>query len=136
MEIEFRKDSYIVSNEKFFLNCIVIFPLCGLFACSSLKQESLESEINQLNGEQAKSHIYEATEVWTEAKGYEVVPYTFMYKADGVIEVIWKGKKLTGIWEVSNEGMVCYKIPEWEKYCYFYIDDNGSVRRKYVGAAR
>jgi hypothetical protein len=90
----------------------------------------------QLTGSQAKSYISGKTEIWTENSEYEIASYTFRYRPDGIIEVYREGEILSGNWEVSDDGLVCYQIPQFEKYCYYYINVNGTINRKFIKSAR
>jgi len=112
------------------------FLVIQQYGCASTEPTRNGIDAAQLTGSQAKSYISGKTEIWTEDSEYEIVSYTFSYHPDGIIEVYREGETLSGDWDVSDDGLVCYQIPQSEKYCYYYINVNGTIKRKLVNSAR
>ena len=101
----------------------------ALIGCVSMEQNIPQATATRLNGEQAKAYISGKTVNWEGGGGY--------YKSDGRMDVeITRRVKASGTWWVFDDGRVCYKIPEWEEYCHYYVIENGVVSRYYTGGAR
>ena len=111
-----------MSSLKTRASLLLILSL-GLAACVSNAQKMMQAGATRLNGDQVRDHITGMTERWARGGGY--------YDADGSIEVVWKGKKRSGTYEVSDDGEVCYQVADWKKYCHHYLDDNGRITLVY-----
>jgi hypothetical protein len=98
--------------------CLVVAVL-ALSACATLEQKMTEAGATRLDGSQVESHLTGMTERWTKGGGF--------YNLDGQMEVVWKGTRQSGTWDVSDDGKVCYKMPAWEKECHHYLDNSGQI---------
>jgi hypothetical protein len=73
----------------------------------------LQAGATRLNGDQVKAHVTGKTEEWIHGGAY--------YLADGQLKVKWRKTYLTGSWEVSPDGNLCYQLPRWERRCHIYL---------------
>jgi len=91
----------------------------------SVEEESNNARAIRLNGAQVIEHLSGRTEVWAHGGAY--------YGADGEMEALWKGKVVTGKWEVSADGNVCYELTKWPRLCQFYMDFDDGITMIYKG---
>ena len=54
------------------------------------------------------------------------------------MDVVWKGEKSSGTWEVNDDGKLCVVVKIWGdgKECHQYVNDAGTVKLFYDGKAR
>ena len=98
--------------------CLAV-ALLTLSGCATIEQKMIETGATRLNDAQVESHLTGMTEKWSKGGGF--------YNLDGQMEVVWKGVRQTGTWETSADGTVCYKMPDWDKNCHYYLDNNGEI---------
>jgi len=73
----------------------------------------------RLNAAQVKDHVTDKTEEWHRGGAY--------YMADGKLRVKWRKVYSDGSWEVSDDGVLCYQIPRWEKRCHIYMNHEDEI---------
>lgn len=103
---------------------------CFLAACAAQKHEAIEVSQKDLNRSEVMAHVSGNTETWTKGGGY--------YAPGGKLNVLWKGEESVGIWEVSDDGKVCYVVDTWgpDKECHRYIREAGQTKLLFEGKAR
>ena len=105
------------------INYLSILLLC-LFSANAISGNDFIKKSDVL------AHISGNTEKWTKGGAF--------YSEDGKLDVVWKGKKSSGTWEVSSEGKLCVVVKMWgdSKECHQYVNDKGTIKLYYDGKAR
>ncbi len=79
-----------------------------------------EPGVTRLNAEQAKAHVSGNTEKRREGPIY--------YHPGGELEMIWRKVKIKGVWNVLDDGNVCYEVKQWKNQaCHYYVNNNGAI---------
>jgi hypothetical protein len=105
---------------KFNLVAVVVLTLL-VSACRSGPPKIVNQPgVTRLNAEQAKAHVSGNTEKWEEG--------TIYYHPGGELEMIWRKVKTKGVWNVLDDGNVCFEVKKWKNQaCHYYVNNNGAI---------
>ncbi len=105
---------------KFFLVAVLALTLV-VSACRSGPPKVVnEPGVTRLNGDQARAHVSGNTEKWEQG--------TIYYHPGGKLEMIWRKVKTNGVWNVLDDGNVCFEVKKWRNpACHYYVNNNGAI---------
>ena len=109
---------------------LVLVVTLAISACETMNEQCISTcltdgeklsleDATRLSGAQVKAHVSGRTEVWFKGGGY--------YSPDGKLQVKWRKGWQTGSWKVSDDGELCYEIPNLGKECHSYMDNAGAI---------
>ena len=82
-------------------------------------QTLIDEGATRLTSEQARAHVSGNTEFWDQGTVY--------YNPDGQLDLVWNKVNSTGSWEISDDGNVCFTVPNWNRNCHYYLQHNGAI---------
>jgi hypothetical protein len=108
--------------RRVFVASIVVLAVA---ACESTAESLSTIGSSRLTKAEALAHVSGNTEVWSKGGGY--------YSPDANLFVKWEGQDGAGIWEVTDDGDVCYTVDIWgnAEECHHYVNDNGVIKLVY-----
>ena len=79
-----------------------------------------EPGVTRLNGDQARAHVSGNTEKWEQG--------TIYYHPGGKLEMVWRKVKTDGVWNVLDDGNICFEVKKWKNQaCHYYVNNNGVI---------
>ena len=78
-----------------------------------------EPGVTRLNANQARAHVSGNTEKWEQG--------TIYYNPGGKLEMIWRKVKTDGVWNVLDDGSICFEVKGWNQTCHYYVNNNGAI---------
>ena len=78
-----------------------------------------EPGVTRLNANQARAHVSGNTEKWEQG--------TIYYNPGGKLEMIWRKVKTDGVWNVLDDGNICFEVKGWNQTCHYYVNNNGAI---------
>jgi len=104
---------------KFYLVAVLALTLV-VSACRSGPPKIVnEPGVTRLNGDQARAHVSGNTEKWEQG--------TIYYNPGGKLEMIWRKVKTDGVWNVMDDGNICFEVKGWNQICHYYVNNNGAI---------
>jgi hypothetical protein len=109
-----------MSGIKFNLVAVIVLTLLATACRSGPPKIVNEPGVTRLNAEQARAHVSGNTEKWKEG--------TIYYHPGGELEMIWHKVKTKGVWNVLDDGNVCFEVKKWKNQaCHYYVNSNGAI---------
>jgi hypothetical protein len=106
-------------GKKFNLVTVLVLMLV-VSACESGPPKIVnEPGVTRLNADQARAHVSGNTEKWEQG--------TIYYNPGGKLEMIWRKVKTNGVWNVLDDGNICFEVKGWNEICHYYVNNNGAI---------
>jgi hypothetical protein len=109
-----------MSRIKFNLVAVVVLTLLASACRSGPPKIVNEPGVTRLNGDQARAHVSGNTEKWEQG--------TIYYSPNGKLEMVWRKVKTNGVWNVLDDGNICFEVKKWKNQtCHYYVNNNGAI---------